>query len=174
MEKASFLRARVSDRLKQDFEDICKVLGNKQPTVQLRELVEQFVREKSDQLDDRIIVHIYRPDGYDLGAWRVLITLRNPEEGLWCGKPIPFALPTLEKRRLDSDKEYQSIVGVPSKEHFVGYGMGGSFINGEWRGHLYSNGIAEKDNPTSIEEVRILLVNVINSLLDKFSTGARR
>src|SRR5271166_5786409 len=50
---------------------------------------------------------------------------------------------------------------------------GGKFVNGEWRGHLYSNGCVE--NPTSIEMVREALANTvmeqIKGVLSQCSAG---
>jgi hypothetical protein len=168
MEKNELLRARVTPKLKKDFEDICKTYGNKPPAEMLREVVEIFVQSNLSRLGDRILVHIYRPEGYDFGAWRVFVKLRNPDEATWFGSSVPFVLPGFEKRRLASDDEYRSIVGVQNKENFVNYELGGVFIEGEWRGHLYSNGIKEQENPTTIDEVRAGLVDHIAKHLDRF------
>ncbi len=52
---------------------------------------------------------------------------------------------------------------------------GGEFVNGEWRGHLYSNGCPEVENPTSIEMVREALANTvmeqIKGVLSQCSAG---
>ena len=51
----------------------------------------------------------------------------------------------------------------------------GKFVNGEWRGHLYSNGYREVENPTSIEMVREALANTvmeqIKGVLSQWSAG---
>lgn len=169
MEKSELLRVRVTPKMKGDFEAICKNLGDIQPADKLRELVEAFVDAHIDSLGDRVAVHISKPHGYDPGAWQVFIKLRDKEESIWHGSSIPFPLPdTFKKRRLSSDREYQAVVGVAISKGFNQYEMGGVFVNGEWRGHLYSNGIEEGQNPTSIEEVKAGLVAHISRHLDKF------
>ena len=168
MEKSDLLRARVTPRLKADFEEICKTFGNKPPAEMMREVMEAFVQSNMERLGNRVVVHISRPEGYNFGAWRVFIKLRTPEEATWNGSPVPFSLPNFEKRRLVSDDDYKAVVGVTNQEHFVEYQMGGVFIRGEWRGHLYSNGVEENLNPTTIEEVQSKLEKHIATHLDKF------
>ena len=82
--RSEFIRARVSGRTNDEFEEICRELG-KTPTEQMRELVEQFVRAEYGRLRDRLNVHIYRPAEYDLGAWRVTMKLRDAGEMEWGG-----------------------------------------------------------------------------------------
>lgn len=169
MEKNDFLRARVTPKLREDFEAICKTFDMTAADV-LRDLVDRYVQENLSRLGDRILVNISRPTGYDLGAYRVLIKLRRPEEALYNRQPVPFKLPEFEKRRLASDDEYRAVVGVPHDADFVKYEMGGVFLNGEWRGHLYTNGIEEKKNPTSIEKVRSVLVDTLSQHFDRFKS----
>jgi len=168
MEKTELLRVRISPRLKADFEEICKTYGNEHPADMLREIVDSFVRSNLDRLSDRVVVHISRPEGYNLGAWRVFVKLRNPDEAIWLGKSVPFPLPKLEKRRLSADDEYRAVVGRPG---FAGYELGGVFINGEWRGHLYSNGVEEQQNPTTIPEVQAALIEHITEHLNRFKSS---
>ena len=87
------------------------------------------------------MVHIYRPEGYDFGAWRVSITLSNPADGNWHDSFVPFELPELSYRRIVSDAESQAV--IRSQVHGELF-MGGKFDEaGVWRGHVYSNGIPE-------------------------------
>ncbi|MYM32084.1 hypothetical protein GTP58_27505 [Duganella sp. CY15W] len=168
MEKTELLRVRVSPRLKADFEEICKTFGNEHPADMLREIVDSFVKLNLDRLGDRVVVHISKPEGYDPGAWRVFVKLRNPDEAIWMGSIVPFRFPQLDKRRLHSDDEYRAVVGLPD---FSGYELGGVFFNGEWRGHLYSNGIEEDQNPTPIDQVKESLRSHITAHLDKFKSS---
>ncbi len=170
-EKSTVIQIRVSKKRKQEFDDICKTLGNKQPSVQVRELIDKFVLDHYGCLDDRLVVHIYRPEGYD-GAWRVSMVLRDPAESRWGSSAIPFRLPQLAKRRISSDIGFEALVSVPSEKGFD-YEQGGVFIDGKWFGHLYPNGCLEEDNPTAIEEVRSNLHRSITELFDKFA-GARK
>jgi len=140
-DKSEFLRARVSKQTKSEFEDICAELG-KTATEQLREIIEAFVRREYGRLRDRVTVHIYHPAGYDPEAWRVTIKLRNPDEATWRGAAVPFALPNLQKRRISSDPEYMAVLFSGNDQP----DLGGKFVKGEWRGHLYSNGCLESEN----------------------------
>lgn len=173
-EKSTVIQVRLSEKLKQDLDDICKTVGNKQPSVQVRELIEQFVLDHYEYLKDRLVVHIYRPEGYDFGAWRVAMVLRNPEESCWSGSQIPFRLPKYPNRRLSSDKGYEALVGVPDEKDFVNYEMGGVFVHGKWFGHLYLNGCSEEDNPTPIEQIRDELHQSVTELFDKFAGASKR
>jgi len=163
-DKSEFLRARVSKQTKSVFEDICAELG-KTATEQLREIIEAFVRREYGRLRDRVTVHIYRPAGYDLGAWRVTIKLRNPDEATWGGAAVPFALPNLPKRRISSDPEYTAVLFRGDQ-----LDLGGKFVKGEWRGHLYSNGCPESENPTSVDTVREALASTIDTLVTRFTS----
>ncbi|TRC84425.1 hypothetical protein FJV80_17390 [Mesorhizobium sp. WSM4310] len=169
MEKNSFIKARISSATKLDFESICQELGV-QPTTKARELIEAFVQAEYGRLSDRITVHIYRPSGYDFGAWRVKMRLRNPAELEWEGAPVPFAFPELpSSRRLHPDDGFLAIVrNVKTGEHSIG----GQFVKGRWEGHLYSNGVAEGENQTSIEQVQVALRETINNLLTRFGKAS--
>src|SRR5271166_2544660 len=137
--RAEFIRARVSRRTKDDFDEICRELG-KTPTEQMRELLEAFVRAEYGRLRDRLNVHIYHPADYAPEAWRVTMKLRDPTEMTWAGAPIPFPMPTVPMRLVASDDPgYVAITYGPN--HMPA--LGGKFVNGEWRGHLYSNGCPE-------------------------------
>lgn len=166
MEKDEFLKTRVSKRLKVDFDDICRTYG-KQPTVQLREMVDDFVRRERHRLGDRVLINIFKPDRYEVGAWRVMIKLRDPEALVWAGQPVPFELPELSElpnRRIDSDSKYRAILMKAGGE----CRMGGKFVDGIWEGDLYTNGCPEAENPTPIEDVRSELLQIITELLDRF------
>lgn len=164
---SEYLRTRVPPQTKTDFAEICGELG-KTPTEQLRELVEEFIKREYGRLNDRIAVHIFRPANYEDGAWRVTIRLRNPAEMVWGGRSLPFALPALPKRRLESDPEYRAIVFDGHTPYF-----GGEFVAGEWRGRMYSNGCPEAENPTSTQAVADALTSTILEVIDRFSSRRR-
>ena len=165
---SEYLRTRVSKATKADFEDICREL-DRTPTDQLRELVTAFITREYGRLNDRIATHIFRPADYELGAWRMTIKLRNPSEMIWNGAPVPFAFPTFPKRRIQSDPEYQAITFDPKTHKPM---MGAKLIDGEWRGHLYSNGIPEPENPTSIAAVSSAITATIERMISQFSMPA--
>lgn len=158
----TYIRTRLSERTRADFDAVCKTI-NITPSEQLRILIEKFLEKTIDATRARSVVHIYRPEGYDLGAWRITITLSNPSDGLWNEMPFPFKLPELSSRRIASDKENLAVVNDGGK-----IVIGGKFDHaGIWRGHLYSNGIAEDENPTSIDEVRDVLHDTVKELLER-------
>jgi hypothetical protein len=168
MDKDTFIKARISSRTKSDFDDICQELGV-QPTTKTRELIEAFVKKEYGRLNDRLTVHVYRPSGYQYGAWRIKMRLRNPSEMQFQKTPIPFEFPELRKRRLHPDEGYLSIVTSKKSGELV---IGGHFVDGVWEGHLYSNGIEESENPTSIEDVQAALEKAVTSLVDRFSKSS--
>lgn len=161
--KLELIQTRVTVTIKADFESICSKQGIT-PSVKMRDLLEGFVNDNRHQIEDRLIINIYKPEAYDFGAWRVMMLLRDPTESVWGGHPIPFELPELNKRRISSDKEFEYVI-IKNGE----YKLGGVFDSGgRWCGDVYSNGIFEQDNPTSIESVRTELHKTVTALFDKF------
>lgn len=161
--KLELIQTRVPATIKTDFEAICSKQGIT-PSVKARDLFERFVNDNRHLLDDRLIINIYKPEGYDFGAWRIMMLLKDPFESFWGGSAIPFELPELKNRRISSDKEFQALV-VRNGD----YKFGGAFDSvGRWCGHVYSNGVFEQDNPTSIERVQTELRNTVTTLFDKF------
>ncbi|HEF4763160.1 TPA: hypothetical protein SAN82_005638 [Pseudomonas putida] len=155
-EKTEYLKARVDEGIKTDFEGICAALEIK-PAEQLRKLVLAFIAQEEKRLGERVQVRVTRPEGYQHGAWRVEIKLKKPEE---CPYPLVFPLPKLEKRSIHCDPEYRAAwfdSGTQLHE------PGGVLQDGVWRGNCYTNGIAEPDNPTSLEEVEQALRQIIET-----------
>jgi hypothetical protein len=87
---------------------------------------------------------IHRPEEYQEGAWQITITLGARAKKLGNGA-LAFTLPTLEKRLCIPEKAYVCAIGGK---------LQGSFKEGNWLGDIYSNGISEAENPTSIDAVR--------------------
>ncbi|ODJ92709.1 hypothetical protein BB779_24625 (plasmid) [Pseudomonas viridiflava] len=158
-EKTEYLKARVDDGIKSDFEEICRSLSIK-PAEQLRELVLAFIAKEEKQLGERVQIRISRPEGYMHGAWRAEIKLRKPEE---CPYPAVFPLPKLERRMIRCDPEYHAAwFDAVTQLHEPA----GVLNGGIWRGDCYSNGIAESDNPTPLEEVEKALRKNIEMVLE--------
>ena len=88
---------------------------------------------------------ISRPDGYEYGAWRVEMTIPTCILDRTDNKPIYFTLPALPNRMCHPEKDYICAVNGEMK---------GCFVNGKWVGDIYSNGISEDANTTSIDDVR--------------------
>ncbi|OPE56849.1 hypothetical protein BTW15_27765 [Pseudomonas syringae pv. tomato] len=156
-EKTEYLKARVDQYIKEDFEEICKQLEIK-PAEQLREMVIDFLDRQKKLLSESVQIQITRPDGFDFGAWQVKIKIRDSIKNL----AAPFKLPKLAHRTIHSEPEYQS-AWLDDKKQI--YEMGGLLIDRQWRGNMYTNGISENDNPTSVDMVRAALKEEIERVL---------
>lgn len=160
-DRSEFLRTRVTETEKKKFEEVCAALGSK-PSEQLRKHVLEFINAHSMHLKDDFTVHIFKPEGtepsYDPGAWKVIIRLKNIEKNT---HPVLFRFPKLENRIIHSDTGYFAALPFETGGHEIC----GILNDGFWTGHLYSNGISEKDNPTPIETVRNALIEEIKKQL---------
>jgi len=94
-------------------------------------------------------IEIIQPVAYQYGAWQITVTLNVEEKNYFEKYPLPFCLPALPNRLIVWDQDY--IMAVAEKEEPV---LKAKFVDGVWRGRLYSNGIAEDNNPTSIDVVK--------------------
>ena len=167
-DKSDFLRARVSKETKAAFEKYATALG-KTPTDQLREMVDQFIRDEAVRTQQDVVISISRPPGYDFGAWLVTIKVQDPNAVAWQGRPFGFQLPELPKRRIQSDPAYLAPILVAGGE----IKLGGHFVDGLWRGHLYTNGIEESINPTPLEVVHDQLEKTTRELIASLSSRWR-
>ena len=158
LEKTEYLKARVDEGIKNDYEDICAALEIK-PAEQLRKLVLAFIAQEKKQLGERVQIRVSRPETYEAGAWRVEIKLKKPEE---CPYPLVFPLPDLDKRSIHCDPEHRAAwFNAETQTHETA----GVLRDGIWRGDCYTNGIAESENPTSLEVVEQALRNKIEMAL---------
>jgi hypothetical protein len=158
LEKTEYLKARVDENIKNEFEDICAALEIK-PAEQLRKLVLAFIAQEEKLLGERVQIRVTRPETYDVGAWRLEIKLRKPED---CPYPMVFPLPKLERRLMLPDPEYRA---AWFDSEASAHEPAGVLIDGIWRGNCYSNGIAESENPTSLETVERELRHNIEMVL---------
>lgn len=165
MDKTAILKARVSEKLHENFLAVCDASG-RPPASVIRDLAQRYVIANHHLLEDNVQVSIERPDDYQYGAWRAQITLRTPEAMRFQGAPIPFALPRLLARRIHPDEGYAV---ATSNWDGQGSGLSGIFVKGVWEGHVYSNGIEEDKNPTSIDAVRDALKAVVADRLEAAS-----
>ncbi len=107
-------------------------------------------------------LEVSQPPGYQEGAYRVEARLEDDELQDYGVIPIAFEIPTMSARFIHTKPPY--IVAV-SDIH--GTKIRGTFVDGKWECHVYSNGVHEKDNPTRIEEVQSRIEASIASALDK-------
>lgn len=153
MEKSSILKARVTDTLHGEFISICDAVG-RTPTSVLRELIDRHVAANRNLLEDEVKISLVRPRDYDYGAWHARISLGASAAMEFKGAPIPFRIPQLPARRIHPDRGY---CVAASDWDGNGPGLDGIFVDGIWEGDIYSNGIHEDENPTSIETVKSAL-----------------
>jgi hypothetical protein len=104
-----------------------------------------------------ITVRIYRPEDYDVGAWRVTLSLaENYATQMWS---IPF--PELEYRLFTADPGYIALISAEPDRWDQAF----RFVDGMCELHLYTNGVDEIENPTSLEDVARALINVVEASL---------
>jgi len=100
-----------------------------------------------------ITVRIYRPEDYDVGVWRVALSLpENYATQMW---NIPF--PALENRLFTADPGYSALLSAEPDRWDQAF----RFVDGMCELHLYTNGVDELENPTSLEDVARALINVV-------------
>jgi hypothetical protein len=105
-------------------------------------------------------IRIEQPEGYSLGAWKVEIMLNEAEKKLYQRNPFSFHLPKLPHRYFAWQQEFYATEygGVKSP-------LKVKFVDGVSKGQLYTNGIEESENPTSLEYV----LQALKSEINKFS-----
>lgn len=162
------LKTRVSDHLKQNFEALAELRGITASDM-LRVLVDDFVARHIGQFSDRVMVSFHRPDDWDHGVWKARARLQVPGEIDHLGGHILFELPRLDRRLFREDKIDGKGMVAPrptddGRNHLVLMGM---LVAGEWRGIVQTNGVAEEDNPTSLQDVRDALRRSIEATLDR-------
>lgn len=107
---------------------------------------------------EMVVCDINQPDGYDFGAWRVQAKLSPQVVELLGNNPLVFPFPNLPYRIFSPDQGYVCPVNGELR---------GRFSDGTWLGHIYTNGIPEAENPTTIEVVRAAFVQNITEVLKK-------
>ncbi|MFJ5434071.1 hypothetical protein ACIPSR_10920 [Pectobacterium sp. CHL-2024] len=104
-------------------------------------------------------INISHPDNYMNGAWKMEIflsgNLKENEELI--GSPVP--MPKLAGRLIIVDKQY-AVAHKKSEED--DYELMMHFIDGVGKAHIYSNGISEDENKTSITTVADEVAKLIN------------
>ena len=70
------------------------------------------------------------------------------------GSNLTFKLPELQKRLFISEKEYRTAGSE---------GLLGMFVNGHWKGDVYTNGIEENKNPTSVDDFRRAFIDSVRN-----------
>lgn len=125
----------------------------------IRSLKAALARAVLPQLPTRVRCSIFRPDDYQVGAWRVEMRLPPGVQRLWNASPFLFDLPQLPKRLF------------LMKSEFCFGPYTGRFVDGVWKADLYSNGIAEAENPTSLTEIKRTLLHCVDQLAIRAGYG---
>lgn len=101
---------------------------------------------------------IERPADYMVGAFRMTAALSPDTVERLGNNRLVFDLPDLPARRCHPDREYISA--------FDGQ-LHGCFVDGKWLGDLYTNGIAEDQNPTTTDAFREAFVVAVIAALER-------
>jgi hypothetical protein len=106
--------------------------------------LESGFRKMLDEFDSSLSVDlkIYKPADYEHGAWRMEAKIVGTDDELL--NSVAFAIPNLPSRICHSEKGFLKAVGAELR---------GCFQGGVWYGDLYTNGVPEDENPTSIAMV---------------------
>lgn len=105
-------------------------------------------------ISPRFNCQLYKPDGYDQGAWKLRVSLGDAAKKLLGSHRLVLQIPAQEKRNFYPDKGYR--FDVDKME----------FKDGLLEAHIYTNGISEDENPTPISEVRAETMRIIYTALD--------
>lgn len=119
------------------------------------EELESAVLAETERLERTMSVvtcEISRPDGYDLGAWKVEARLSSHVQKALGNNRLIFQLPNLPNRLCRADKDYV---------YAAAHELQGCFVKGVWRGHLYSNGVGEQENPVQLDAFRDALLQTV-------------
>ena len=93
-------------------------------------------------------LRVIRPNGYSFGAHKVEASLDAAETKAYAAWPISFHLPELPKRLIHTALNFVAASTESGTE------LRGIFVDGRWEAHVYTNGIAEEENPTKIDDVK--------------------
>lgn len=103
----------------------------------------------------RFNCQLYRPDGYEFGAWKLRVSLGDAAQQRLRGIPLVLKIPALRKRLILPDQGYRREADLMH------------FKDGVLEAHIYTSGSPEEENPTPIEEVRAEIVRKLHMALDK-------
>lgn len=123
----------------------------------LKSVKAALARKILPAVSPRIRCQIFRPDHYDERARRVEISLGHKYSELLNGAKLQFSIPKLSYRMVHIDKGYMG-----NDVHV------GRLVDGQWFGDVYSNGIDEASNPTSIKTFRAALLLAVHDSLRRY------
>jgi hypothetical protein len=170
-EKSSIIRLRLGSALKESFVVACKRSDSSiDPSTRLRMLMRDFVGNVLG-ITLNISVKIWKPDSsYDDGAYKVWMELGKKEREVYEKyKVLTFRIPRLPKRFFRQEQVFSKAVAFENNVE-----LRGIFVKGVWESHVYTNGIPEAENPTSIKAVEIALYESVEDSLLPFICFERK
>jgi hypothetical protein len=126
----------------------------------MRALQAALFRAVIPNLRPGLSYYISRPDNYQRGAWRIEVYAGKNHWSEFGANDVGFAIPQLPKRHI--------IVKYP----FLMDHQMGRLNDGYWCADMYSNGIDEDRNPTSLETVEAAILTSINAALNRAEATA--
>lgn len=134
----------VYDSLHQQDDSNCK-----------RIVVSGLARKILPAVSPRFNCQLYKPDGYEVGAWKLRVSLGDAALECLSGTPLVLKIPALKQRLVLPDQGYRRDADLMH------------FKDGILEAHIYSNGCPEDANDTPIEKVRADIIRKIHTTLDK-------
>lgn len=104
-------------------------------------------------ISPRFNCQLYKPDRYQAEAWKLRVSLGDYARQKLGSTELVLQIPDQKARRFSPDQGYRF-----SAEKMI-------FKDGLLEAHIYSNGISEDENPTSIDAVRAEVVRSIHVAL---------
>lgn len=127
----------------------------------IRSVSAALARTISSAISPWVRCAIFHPDHYDVGAWRIEMSLGHATRVAMGNSTPVFDIPQESKRLVVPDKGNLFDLD-PARGRFLG-----KFVDGIWYGHIYSNGIAEHENPVSIEKMRMLMLHNVSTAINR-------
>jgi hypothetical protein len=103
-----------------------------------------------------VTCNITKPDGYQEEAWKIEAKLGSQVKDRLGDSSLQFRPPEMTTRRCNPDPKY-----VRADAN----GLFSIFEDGAWVGHLYSNGVAEADNPVTIDAYREAFIQSVTKAI---------
>ncbi|WP_458062231.1 hypothetical protein [Paraburkholderia strydomiana] len=117
-----------------------------------------LARAIAPAIDPRVRCSIFRPKQYSDRASRVRLSLGPVARAKLSNSTLVFDLPQHAQRLFVAEKGFLFDINPPKV-------LRGKFVDGEWMGDLYSNGVSEAENKLPLDELRAILIRNVNTAL---------
>lgn len=105
------------------------------------------------KLISTVSIDVFKPDTYEVGAWRLVMHVGHVVRDVFPDGTIPFVMPIMSKQRV--------IVGQYDRAHMPEPAMG-QFVDGAFGIDVHTNGMPEAENPVPMEAVRELFQQAVH------------